>query len=97
MWNLKVSIVNGKEKQLYNSLLYNSFRRALSDTLDGIPDIYDCVPFEDCCPQFICPTHMMFHSTDKESEPDDLEIRYQLGVDKYLVVYIGKACAFDND
>lgn len=97
MWNVRVSIINGKEKQLYDSVLYNSFRRALSDTLEGTLDSFCCVPIEEYHVQFACPTHMIFRSTDKENKPDDLEIKYQLGDEKYLLVYIGSTFVIDNE
>lgn len=97
MWNVRVSIINEKEKQLYDSVLYNSFRRALSDTLEGTLDVFCWDTIEKYHVQFACPTHMMFHSTDKGNKPDDLEIKYQLGVGKYLLVYIGSVFAIDNE
>lgn len=93
MWAVKVSVVDNGNRQLYEALLYSSFRQALADVLEGLADIYDTIP-SDCYPkQFDSPSTMIFHSNDGEHKPDDLEVKYEIGAGKYLVVYIGKAVA----
>lgn len=94
MWTVRVSVVDNGNKQLYEALLYSSFRQALADVLEGLSDIYDNIP-DDCYPnrRFYSPSTMIFHSNDGEHKPDDLEVKYEIGAGKYLVVYIGKAIA----